>query len=296
MELFRFTFECMSCSNEVQIFAAGRAQAEAQFERMRAEVQRIEKKYSRYDSGSVVSLVNAAAGQGRSIELDEETAGVVDYAATLHKESSGLFDITSGVLRRVWNFREPRVPSQAEIEAILPLIGWQKVKWQRPEICLPYAGMEIDLGGLGKEYAVDRACGLALEDGVRAGLVNLGGDVRAFGKRPDGQAWLVGIVHPRNRAATLTSIRLESGSLATSGDYERFFEIGEQRYCHILNPLTGWPVSDLQSASVIAQSCLIAGSLSSLAMLRGFNASLRFLRDMKVPHVLVDSAGRLHLN
>src|SRR3546814_3415078 len=106
---------------------------------------------------SIVSRINAAAGTATVVEVDEETAALLDYAATAWRESDGLFDVTAGVLRRAWNFRAQRVPSAEALAALLPLIGWQRVQWQRPRIALPLAGMQLDFGGFGKEYEIGRA-------------------------------------------------------------------------------------------------------------------------------------------
>lgn len=246
-----------------------------------AEVQRIEAKYSRYRPQSVISRLNAAAGQGPQA-VDEETAGLLNFAAQLWQLSDGLFDITSGVLRRAWDFRQARVPTQAALDALLPLVGWGQVDWspQAARVQLPQAGMELDLGGFGKEYAADRAAAVLQAHGVTHALVNLGGDLYALGPRglPEcaGAPWRVDIQHPRPPAsdphATLAQRALHQGGLATSGDYERFFEHQGQRYCHILHPHTGWPVSHWQSITVLAPTTTSAGALCTIAMLKGADA------------------------
>jgi thiamine biosynthesis lipoprotein len=152
--------------------------------------------------------------------------------------------------------------------------------------------MELDLGGIGKEYAVDRAATMLAEAGIGAALVNLGGDLRAIGRRADGNPWRLGIAHPRNTGAVLASIPLHEGALATSGDYERFFELDGRRYCHILDPRTGWPVHAWQSISVVAPACLAAGTITTIAMLLG-EQTLPFLRSQGLPFLAVDSLGRV---
>jgi thiamine biosynthesis lipoprotein len=226
-----------------------------------AEVHRIERKYSRYRDDSVVSRINRAAGTTAPVELDTETCDLIDFALNAYTASEGSFDLTTGVLRRAWDFRAGRLPAPQELSALMPLVGWSQVEWHRPALRLPRPGMELDLGGIGKEYAVDRAATVLAEAGVGAALVNLGGDLRAVGRRTDGNAWRLGIAHPRNTGAVLASIPLHAGALATSGDYERFFEVDRQRYCHILDPRTGWPVQGWQSISVVAPACLAAGTI-----------------------------------
>ncbi len=132
---------------------------------------------------------------------------------------------------------------------------------------LPRRGMEIDFGGIGKEYAADRAATILQDEGVSHALVNLAGDVRALGTQPDGAPWRVAIRHPRREGAVIAYVELAGGAVATSGDYERYFDLDGRRYCHILNPRTAMPVAHWQSVSVVAPLCVVAGSCATIAML-----------------------------
>jgi thiamine biosynthesis lipoprotein len=255
-----------------------------------AEIRRIEAKYSRYQGDSVVSRINAAAGGARAVEVDDETADLLDFAARLHAFSDGLFDPTTGVLRKVWDFRAARVPEPEEVEAALACVGWQRVEWLRPHIRLEVPGMELDFGGFGKEYAVDRAASTLADAGAASALVNLGGDLRVVGRRASGQGWLLGIADPRRVGAVFASMTLHEGALATSGDYERYFEHAGRRYCHVLDPRSGWPAQGWRSVSVSAPACLAAGAISTIAMLKGEHA-LGFLRGEAVDFLAVDSEG-----
>ncbi len=257
-----------------------------------AEVKRIETKYSRYLPNSIVSRVNAAAGSGQAVGVDEETAGLIDFAASLFTFSDGLFDITSGVLRRAWNFKSGQPPTEQSLQALLPLIGWASVDWTDRKVYLPRAGMELDFGGFGKEYAADRAASTLLAAGARHGWVNLGGDIRVLGPRTDGQGWRFGIQHPRQAKATIASVELAHGALATSGDYERYLVHQGRRYSHILNPLTGWPVDTWQSVSATAPACTAAGALTTIAMLKGADAP-GFLAAQQAGYLAVDADGAL---
>lgn len=273
-----------------------------------AEVKRIETAYSRYRPDSIISRINHAAGR-EAVVVDAELWGLLQFADRLWRLSDGLFDITSGVLRRVWDFRAPvpGVPSAADIAAVLPLVGWAKVQCQpcaapTPEaaatVYLPHAGMELDIGGFGKEYAVDRAAAVLAAHGLRHALVNLGGDLYALGTRglPEvaGQPWQVGIAHPRPNAiaSSAATIPLQQGALTTSGDYERFFEHQGQRYCHILHPHTGWPVQHWQSISVLAHTASASGALSTIAMLKG-ETTLTWLASQQVRYLAIRHDGRI---
>ena len=290
--IHRTTFDAMASRCELRIGAPDAQAAERLAQQAIAEVRRIETKYSRYRPDSIVSRINAAAG-GEAVRCDDETMSLMGYAAALHGASDGLFDITSGVLRRAWDFRQPKVPAAQVLQPLLALVGWSKVECGGQEVRLRQAGMEIDFGGFGKEYAADRAATLLQEHGVRRGMVNLGGDIRLVGPRPDGKPWLLAVQHPREANRLLAELPLSSGALATSGDYERYFEIDGNRYCHVLDPRTGWPVTMWRSISVVAPACLAAGALTTVAMLKGADA-LRYLDAQDVGYLAVDQEGRLH--
>jgi FAD:protein FMN transferase len=289
---FGFHFGAMACDCEVRIAAMPKPVAREAAQHAIDEVRRIEAKYSRYRDDSVVAAINGSAGDGRGTDVDRETSDLIGFAANLHTLSEGLFDITSGVLRRVWDFHAPRHPSVEEIDHVLDVIGWQKVNWDGRRIALPHAGMEIDFGGFGKEYAADRAATVLMQQGVAHAIVNLGGDIRVIGARSDDSPWQLGIRHPRQTERTIASIGLAGAALATSGDYERFFELDGARYCHILNPRTGRPVSHWQSISVVAPVCTAAGALSTIAMLMEERA-IEFLRAQSVEFLAIDSQGEM---
>lgn len=243
------------------------------------EARRIERKFSRYLAGNIVAMVNS----GDCVKVDEETANLIDFAETLYHLSERRFDITSGVLRRVWMFDgSDRLPSQDDVDTILEVVGWDKVTWDRPHLKLR-SGMQIDLGGIGKEYAVDRAAGMLSGETDCRCLLNFGGDLVAIGASNGADAWKVGIeAVDRGEGSAEKMIRLKAGALATSGDTRRYLVKDGRRYGHILEPLTGWPVEDApRSVTVAADTCTQAGMLATLAMLRGADAE-EFLDEQDV--------------
>ncbi|MGZ3183702.1 MAG: FAD:protein FMN transferase [Telluria sp.] len=292
MRLYTVRFGAMASDCEVMLEARDEGEAERLARPAIEEVRRIETKYSRYRADSVVSRINAAAGQD-PVEVDAETSGLLHYADALHANSGGLFDITSGVLRRAWNFREPRVPTPTELAPLLALVGWQRVEHEGLLVRLAAPGMELDFGGFGKEYAADRAAAMLAGVGVRHACVNLGGDLRTIGPQPGGAPWQIGIQDPRSEGNTIASLPLTSGGLATSGDYERYFELDGRRYCHILDPRSGMPCTYWRSVSVVAPIALAAGSYATIAMLKG-EEGLDFLEQSGAAYLAVDHAGRVH--
>lgn len=267
--------------------------AQAFIDAAAAEVERLEARYSRYRVDSLTSRVNAAAGQD-AVPIDAETAGLLHYADTLWRESGGRFDLTSGILRRAWDFRSRRVPGQAEIDALLPLIGWEKVEWSREFLRLPETGMEIDFGGVVKEYACDSAANQLRNLGLAHGLVDLAGDMVAIGSRSDGSPWPIGIRHPEDKDCAIAQIPLSNGALASSGDYERCMIVDSERLGHILDPGTGWPVRGLVAVSVVAAQCLVAGSSATVAMLKAEDEGLKWLTGLGLPWLAIDRELRCH--
>lgn len=265
-------FRAMASPCEVHIEHPSRQTATELVKLAMHEALRIEKAFSRYRKDNVVWAINNSGGS--QVEVDEEAGRMFDFAQTCFEMSEGLFDITSGVLRKAWQFDgSDNIPSQPLIDSLLPRIGWNKVQWRAPWLTLP-AGMQIDLGGIGKEYAVDRS--LALINATAADvpcLVNFGGDLHANMPPLNKSAWLVGIEAANWEDQTELSLQLHRGALTSSGDARRYLIKDGVRYGHVLNPLTGWPAADAPaSVTVAGDSCLQAGILSTLAILKGSQA------------------------
>ncbi len=262
-------FAAMASPCEVLVDSTHLARVRAAVRAAESEALRIERKFSRYRNDGIVHRINHAGG--KPVRVDAETAQVIDYAAHCYELSDGRFDITSGALRRVWTFDgSDRVPSEEAIRVVLEHVGWHRATWNNPVLTLP-AGMEIDLGGIGKEYAVDRAAARVAGEIDDAFLVNFGGDLFASGPRRGDEPWHVGVDDPeRTGDAVLYRIALRSGALATSGDARRYVVHRGRRLGHILDPTTGWPVAGApRSVSVVAGTCVEAGTLATLAYLRG---------------------------
>jgi thiamine biosynthesis lipoprotein len=287
---WRGGFDAMASPCEVLVDGVDEATARRLVALAQDEALRIERRFSRYRDDSVVARLRAARGGWQWV--DDETAQLLDFAAKCHALSGGLFDITSGVLRSAWRFDgSDRVPTPAAVAALLPRVGWQQLRWQRPRLWLP-EGMELDFGGIGKEYAVDRTLARLGADTPAPMLVNFGGDLACSGPRADGSPWQVGIEQP-GTAAAATVLNLRTGALATSGDARRFVLHQGRRLGHVLDPRTGWPVEGApRSVTVSAPSCVEAGMVATMALLQGAGAAA-WLRQTGVPHALIDEQGVL---
>jgi FAD:protein FMN transferase len=284
-DLLAVKFTAMASPCEVLLPSMSENAALAIGEVAAQEAWRIERKYSRYRDDGVTAYIHK--NPGAAIIVDPETALLMDFASQCFDLSEGLFDITSGVLRRAWTFDgSDRIPKADAIERLLPQVGFQKLEWRSPRLLLP-AGMELDFGGVGKEYAVDRAYGLLAARDLTPFLINFGGDLRANRPPPHGP-WQIGIERPDSDREATMLLDLESGALATSGDSRRYLLKDGIRYGHILNPLTGWPACEApRSITVAASSCTEAGLLSTVAMLHGAGAQA-YLEEQGVRYWLLE--------
>lgn len=275
-------FRAMASPCEVHIELKSKKRA-AQLLRLACqEARRIEKLFSRYRNDNVIHRINTAGGH--TVTVDSETARMLDFANQCFEISDGLFDITSGVLRQVWQFDgSDNVPEPEAVRQVRERVGWQKVSWRNPHVTVP-ENMEIDLGGIGKEYAVDRVVTVLSQHCQAAFLVNFGGDLHAVKPPESAGAWSVGIEAISHGQSSVRTLELEQGALTTSGDARRYLLKDGVRYGHVLNPLTGWPVVDAPSAVTVAgNTCTEAGILSTLAILQGASAE-KFLDEHGVTY------------
>ena len=285
---WRATFRAMGSPCELLCETASANEAQAVASVVTAEAWRIEGKFSRYIPGNIIDRINSACGD--SVTVDEETAKLIEFANVLYGMSDGRFDITSGVLRKAWTFDgSDRLPAEKDIRDVMRYVGWDKVGWKDHALRMP-PGMQIDLGGVGKEYAVDRAVNLVRERTAIACLVNFGGDLAVTGPPTRQASWQIGREALQGPAASPSGlIKLKAGALATSGDTRRYLLRDGVRYGHILDPTTGWPITGAPaSITVAADTCVQAGMLCTLAMLRGSEAEA-MLRDEGVQYWCVQA-------
>lgn len=281
--LRKLSFAALGTQCEVQYVAPNGDEQAAVFERAAvAWVSAFEAKYSRFRPDSLVSRINAAAGR-EWVEIDAEMEGLLTLCDTLFFMTGGVLDPTSLPLILLWDYKTatPRVPSAEEIEVARARVGWRNVQRAPGRIFLPEAGMALDFGGFGKEYAVDIVAQIATEHGIPAALVDFGHDLRAIGIPPGRPGWHIGLEDPRQPGATAGSLAIIGKGVASSGDYIRGFTINGKRYGHIIDPRTGWPVANgCMQATVIAGTCLQAGVLSTTAFVLGVPKGIEFIQSV----------------
>jgi len=279
----------------LQFVAPDTAIANAFIGAARQWVSQFESRYSRFIPGSELSRINAAAGR-EWVTIDEEMSRMLDLSGSLHFMTQGVLDVTSLPLLKLWDFRAavPGIPSDATIAEAKKRVGWAKVQRAPGRVFLPEPGMAIDFGGWGKEFAVDAVAQIGEAHGIKALLVDFGHDLRALGLPPGKPAWHVGLENPAAPGSCWGSVAVTNRGVASSGDYVRGFTHNGRRYGHIIDPRTGWPVSNgCQQVTVIAPTCLQAGVLSTAAFVLGAESGIRMIQEtLGAEGCVVTSRGR----
>jgi len=293
LHLVNHAFHAMGSPCHLQFYAVSRQQAQEAKLLVQQRLEQLEQRYSRYRDDSLISKINRASGSAKATKIDPETAALLAYAEQCFQESDGLFDVTSGILGKAWSLNKTVLPSEQQLRQYQKLIGWKKVEWSQKSVYLPEAGMQLDFGGIVKEYAADSIAQLLKNKGITSGIVELGGDIKVIGPRPSGEGWPVAIRNPLEQNKQSLQLTIKQGALASSGDYERFQLIDGVRYSHILNPKTGMPTTGLRAVSILSEHCVVAGSIATLAMLKG-TKGLNWLQENKLNFFCCQEGGEIH--
>ena len=288
----------MQMGTLVKITAVARSESVAQAAATAgfAEIRRLEELLSTWIPTSELSRVNAAAGI-LPVHVSLETLTVVQRAVQAAEMTDGGFNIAIGPAVDAWRVTEgQRIPTEAELDALRPLVDLMSVHANVREqtIFLAKTGMRIDVGGIGKGYAADQAVEALRKAGAIAGIVALSGDIKTFGRLPDGKMFPVGVQHPRQDGAVLAWIDLQDEAISTAGDYERFFERNGVRYHHILDPRTLQPARSCQAVTVIAREGVWADGLDTGIFVMGPERGMELIEQLPdVEAIIVDAGGRL---
>ena len=277
----KLAFAAMSCHCSVQFHGVSAPVARDFCRDVVAWVAGFEARYSRFIPDSLIGRINSAAGE-QWVEVDSETDRLFAFCNELVFFTHGAFDPTALPLIRLWNWKNktPVIPDESTIRAARELVGWNKLQRRPGAVFLPRKGMCLDLGGIGKEYAVDCVMNLAGERGIRNVLVDFGQDVRARGGAAGKDHWRIGLEDAQNPGKCWVGLKATDHAVATSGDYLRCFEYHGRRYGHIIDPRNGYPVNNgCRALSVIAPSCTIAGILTTTAMILGPKDGLQLIES-----------------
>jgi len=263
-------------------------------DRVLKEYRRIDDAMSTYKEHSEISAVNRSAGED-PVVVSPELFGVIRRALELSARSAGAFDITYESVGYLYDFRAGRRPSDAQIDVRLGAIGYTHVVLDDSEgtVYFTHPGVQINLGGIAKGYAVERGAAILREAGVEHALLSAGGDTRVLGDRR-GRPWIVGVRHPRVPDGVVTRVPVENEAVSTSGDYERFFEEDGRRYHHIIDPATGTPTEGILSVTVIGPDATLTDGLSTAVFVVGTEAGLELIEALPgYEAIIVEATGRL---
>jgi FAD:protein FMN transferase len=295
-------FSAMGTDVRFAVLTDDDAAAEQAIEAGIAEVRRLEIMMTTWRDDSEISRINAQAGVA-PVTVSDETLEVIEASQRASKLSGGAFDITFYAMKGLWKFDDdltPKLPPKDEIEKRIKLIDYKQIVIDRAKktVFLKKKGMAINLGGIAKGYAVDRAAAVLKKLGFPDAIVQAGGDLLCSGSK-DGAPWSAGIRNPRGeRADFFAVLQLTDHAFSTAGDYERFFFLGPKRYHHIIDPKTGYPATRSRSVTIYAKSALLADALDDAVFILGWQKGMAMLDklDEDVGAVVVDDKGVVHIS
>ncbi len=310
--LFALTFSCspgkdklykeirtsMYTVVEITVSSDSEEKAKTAVDRAFNELDRLAKLLNFYSEESEVSMINRNAGE-RPVKVSPETLEIIDKALYASENTEGAFDITVGPVVRLWDFKNKVLPDKKTIKERLKLVGYRNIIMDKEKstVFLKKKGIQIDPGGIIKGYAADKAVEVLKKNGIKSGIVAVAGDIKVFGKRPDGGLWNVGIQNPRQKSdkdEIIAAIGLSGMAISTSGDYQKFFIKDGKRYHHLLNPKTGYPVYDCQSVTVITKDAVFTDAFATGIFILGPEKGLDVMKKLGFDGVIVDKDGKIH--
>ncbi|HYA15313.1 MAG TPA: FAD:protein FMN transferase [Syntrophales bacterium] len=277
----------------VTVYSDSKQKANTAIDSTFKELDRLGRLLNFYAEDSEVSMINRYAGIN-PVKVSKETLEVIDKALSISRSTDGAFDITIGAIVKLWDFEKQILPDDKSIKEKLKLVGYKNVivDKARSTVFLQKKGMQIDLGGIEKGYATDRAVNVLKQNGITAGIIAVGGEVKPFGIKPDGEPWRVGIKNPHQKGKedeVFAVVNLTGKAISTSGGYEKSFVKDGRWYHHILNPATGYPVYECQSVSVIANDA--PDGFPTGIFVLGPQKGMQVLKKLGLDGVIMDKKG-----
>ncbi len=297
-QTFHKTTLLMGSRFDITVVAENKEEGNAFIDTAIAEITRIEKLISSWDSASQTSEINQYAGI-RAVKVDKELFELISRAIAISEITDGAFDISYASMDRIWKFdgSMTTMPSPEEVQKSLGKVGFENIilDTQNQTVFLAEKGMKISFGAIGKGYAADKAKQLLIEKGVTAGIINASGDMNTWGKQANGKEWTVAITNPMNKNNAFAILPLKQGAVVTSGDYEKFVEFNGIRYAHIINPKTGYPATGIISVTVFAPSAELADALATAVFVLGKDVGLDRINQLpNVECIIIDDKGTIN--
>ena len=288
----------MGCRFDITVVADNETNGNKYIDAAVAEITRIEKLISSWDSNSQTSEINRNAGL-KPVKVDTELFQLIERSIAISKLTDGAFDITYASMDRIWKFDGTMIemPLEVEIKASVSKVGFQNIilDKEKSTVFLKLKGMKIGFGAIGKGYAADKAKQLLINKGINAGIINASGDMNTWGKQPNGETWKVAITNPLNKSKAFGLLPIKNGAVVTSGNYEKFVIFNEKRYAHIIDPRTGYPTSGILSVTVFAPKAELADALATSVFVMGIETGLNRINQLpKIECIIIDDAGNIH--
>ncbi|MFQ5824685.1 MAG: FAD:protein FMN transferase [bacterium] len=262
------------------------------------EIERIENLLSCHLKDSEISKINNKASI-EPVKVSNETFSIIKKSIAYSKKFDGLFDISIGPITELWGFNDDMkitIPQKEKLISLLKLIDYKNIILNNKDTTVLFGakGMKLDLGGIAKGYAIDRAVDVLKQKGIKHFLINAGGDIYAAGVKSKNKKWAIGVKHPRKPHTLLAKFELSDFAVATSGDYERYADIDGIRYHHIINPKTGYPSNLCQSVTVLASTAEEADVWATYLFIMGYNNYMNSVADSTVASIIIDSSGNIN--
>ena len=296
-EKYTRTLKLMGSRFDITVVADSEEKGNTYIDMAVAEISRIEKMISSWDSLSETSEIIRNAGV-KPIKVDRELYDLIARSIKISELTEGAFDITYASMDKIWKYdgSMKRLPTEEEVKQSVDKVGYKNIVLdpEKGTVFLANKGMRIGFGAIGKGYAADKAKQLLISKGVKAGIMNASGDLTTWGTQPDGSSWMVGITNPLNKDKVFSWFPLDDNAVVTSGNYEKFVEFNGKRYSHIIDPRTGWPVSGLTSATIFAPKAELADALATSIFVMGIETGLDFVNQLPgIECVIVDDQGKI---
>jgi thiamine biosynthesis lipoprotein len=283
---------------EISAVSDSSDKAETAIDKAFSDIEKIDKLVDFFSDRSEITEINRNAGQ-KPVTISNETLEILERAIYASEKTGGAFDVTIGTEISLWDFHNKTKPEDKVIKQRLNLVNYKNliINKNASSAYLKKKGMLIDPGGIAKGYAADKAVEVMKKNGVKSGLVSIAGDIKAFGFKPDGRPWKIGIKNPRGNDESdeiMATIELTDMAISTSGDYERYFIIDGKRHHHILNPKTGYPAEGCRSVSIVAKEGAITDPFSTGLFIIGAEKGIKLLEEMGIDGIIVDKDGKIH--
>lgn len=296
---FKLTERLMGNTFEITVVANSEEWAMQKIRLAIDEIKRIEKLFTTFDENSQTNQINSQAGIGR-VKVDPEVYQLIERSIRISAITDGAFDLTYGSIdRKLWNFDSTmtRLPDSETARSMVRLINYKNIILDSANntVMLKEKGMRIGFGGIGKGYAAQMAKSLLKKEGVDAGIVNASGDLTTWGTQPNGAPWTIGIVNPDHKNTPFSYLNVTDMAVATSGNYEKFVNIGGKKYSHTINPKTGLPVSGIKSVTIISPNAEIADAMATPVTVMGISAGLDMINQINyLGCIIVDDNNKIY--